>query len=350
MRFVLPIVLSLVVVGPAHAQTGKLDQLEERLELHRIHQQRLEAQLEAVGERITRLKQQPSGVGRDYQLNKSLRSSQGLAEKLTSLNRQLRRLRANLLSAYDRTIRRTKDRARRTELRARRKRIAEGLTRKELHIVTSGKHDPLDGFEDLEEKADLLQDSQEKVSRQLSQVERRLNQLQRRAKLARHGRDADDTLFVESVPRRVGGTRTITQQARAGGNNSGGDNFSPQRDVANNVPNGVNFSRDVGDGNLQADAPGGVETNSPSGGTPFGPGSIQFDPAPASSVTVRDTIDPATFRDLEEGQPTPTTVEGQIAALRRAQAKLRSLQNDLKKKESALRDQAKRIKTEEHSE
>ena len=359
------ILASLLVAGGAYAD--RVD-LERRLELLAGHHARLDRQLVEQGKRIRRLKTQQRGVGRDYQLRTALRSSQALAERLTRLRGQMRRVQDELVKAYDQAIARASDAGQRRELRRRRARLLRPRSARGGKIVTSDEASPYDSPDDLEEKADLLQDSEEKVRRRLRQVERRLVRLERVARLQRHSRAADDSPFVESAPRRTSRTRgvaratTAADGARTTAGPAGDDrpaNQSAGGGAAGAAPPpAAPASPDPGaSGEFAGAKSNDTDTRSPSsdlssatGGQAPAPSlagaSTSATPAASGtvSVTVREVLDPGFLGRLQrEGKG--GDLRARIAALKKAAGKLDGLATGLSGKARCLRKRAKSLRT-----
>ena len=106
-----------LLVAPAAFAAPTIGSLEQRWSLLDGHRARLERLLSDQVQRIQRLKSQPTGVRRDFQLKQTLRRNQQLAARLTRLQQQLRALNGQLLAAYDQALKQTKDPTRRRELR-----------------------------------------------------------------------------------------------------------------------------------------------------------------------------------------------------------------------------------------
>jgi hypothetical protein len=194
----------------AHAQSlsARAASLEKRHSLLLAHRDRLEKQLRAQTQRVSRLKRQPVSVARDLQLRGALRSAQSLANRLTRIQRQSRQVVKGLLEIYAAAIKTTDDEQRKTWT-VRKKRLLEKTRRdaQPAKLVTQGKASPLDSPDDLDEKADLLADSAEKVRRQVKKLTRRIAAMKKKASLRRHRRAANDNPFVEDTTRRLGGKR-----------------------------------------------------------------------------------------------------------------------------------------------
>ena len=262
------------------------------------------------------------------------------------------------MKAYERAIARSSDPQRKKRLSERHSRLLARLEGRTTRIVVDGESDELDSPDDLEEKADLLADSQEKVARQLRRIEQHLANLARRAKLGRHGRAADDTMFVENIPRRVGSTRSVVTQASSAGNGQA----APRGAVAGRSPGqnenvasapsaeggGGSEMRDADDGALDS-AGGGQQPSfgNSDNGAGFGDGAAAppstITPPPTQApVTVRNLIDPGTFRGLQ--QRGAGSLTSHIALLKREQKRLKALSLELSRKSAALRHKAKQLK------
>jgi hypothetical protein len=288
--------------------------------------------------RIGRLKSQPPGVRRDYQLKSALRENQELASKLTGLQEQIRELNTKLVAAYDRTIASTTDPGERARLKQRRDKLARSA-RQAPRIVTRESANPLDSAEDLEEKADLLKDSEEKVRRQLRQIQRQIQRLKHRAQLKRHSQAVDDSPFVEDSPRRLARAKTSSGSGKTAGTTAmDGDAYEvapqdPSAPPSTPAPSaGLDSNTKMNDG---ATAGGGSWTGTPgrseaSGGTDL-------------NLTIRGVMDPGTLRELQQAARSGN-VQDRIAALEKARKRLEQMARKLGSQATKLRKQAKAVK------
>ena len=355
----LTIALALLTAIPAAAQP--LKEGERRVELLSRHRGRLERQLAEQARRISRLKAQPRGVSRDFQLKSALRSSQQLATRLTRLQSKLRSVVGQLRVAYDKAIasaRARKDRPAAQRLR-RRKRALEariaGRTRPRGRLPARAvSSNPYDSPEDLEEKADLLKDSEDKVRRQLRQLEGRLVRLSRRARLSRHHREADDSPFLENVSRRTRRTRSSsgtlasagdTSAKRDGKSNSLGNEASDSPGPAPAAPPAAYQGGSQQPGDSASPSAGmdrGAAEPSVSGG---GTSGIRSPTASGGNVaiTVRDVVDPALLDKLRK-VGSRGSLRQRLAELRKATAKLKRVAGKLSTQARSLRARAKKLR------
>lgn len=326
------LLIVLLLPGTAVAGLGDdLSRLEKRHELLANHRGRLETQLKEHGRRISRLKAQPRSVARDLQLKAALRSSQTLANKLTSLQQQLNEQRDKLLALYGRAIASAPDAATKSKWRQRRRKLAK-RTRGASHLLARVQASPLDSAEDLEEKADLLKDSEEKLRRRIRALGRRIARLERRAKLKRHGRAALDSPFVEQSTRRAGGQRRAVAKAPVATENPPPP--APTDDGAKN-------QADADQNGALAGEPSYGMGEAPAAPAPGGAGSRAEGEATSPSVT--RGLDPATLQALT-GKLRGSAAQ-QLAALRRAQEKLRKLAGNVSAQAKAMQQRARALKT-----
>jgi hypothetical protein len=315
------LLLSLLVLCPGLARgQSELPALEQRAALLSAHRGRLEARLGSQVKRIGRLKAQPQGVRRDYQLNSALRENRQLTDKLSKLQDQIRALDHRLLQACTRALAASGlDPARREALRRKRDALKRKYAAATPRIAVNGRAGPLDSPEDLEERADLLEDSREKIGRQLVRIERQLTRLRHRQKLRRMGRSADDNPFDESSTggraRRQNGTPLATADTTT-------------RESANKQ--------------------GGAGTGTFAGGTPSPPLDSSAPPAGASApvtplVTLQDALDPAILGKLDRVGKV-RSLKARVAALRRAEKQLKAMDSKLWRQSRDLRSKARTMR------
>ncbi len=345
-RGLLLLALATLVPGAARAGSGEISALEQQRALLEKHQARLESLLDEQSRRVTRLKAQPAGVGRDYQLQAALRESQAVATKLTQLRAQLRAATEKLLGEYGAAAKQAASEAERARYLKLRAQLLERRGQ-DTRIVTRERAGKLDSPEDLDEKADLLQDSEEKVRRQLRQVEARIAQLEHRARLQRHGKAIDDNPFVEESPRRTGQARRGTASPNAMGTSSPGDaaesgsRTTPPAKGASPPPAPVG-SADHDPSNF-AGTPGvpagggGATAKAPSAPDGLRGGSEVI-------ISIRDVMDPAILKDPKltaKGDD----LKGHLAALRNASQRLRQVAGQLSTQAKDLRQRARTLRT-----
>ncbi len=324
----------------AEGEQDSIARLEKQRTLLESHTGRLEAMLAEQGKRITRLKTQPAGVARDYQLGAALRENLELATKLTRQRSQLRALTQQLALAYAAAASRAGG-AERARLERRRAQLAALLGSGPARIVTREKASPLDAPEDLEEKADLLQDSEEKVRRQLRQVQAKISMLERRARLERHGKALDDNPFVEDSPRRSGAARKV---AAAAADSASGKSNAPSPSAmgpTSPAPPPAKYGAGAGESGAMADA---ADPTS-SGSVRAGVGSVARTGGGSSEIiSIRDVLDPAILKDPaspERGD----SLRARLAALKSAGARLNDVAGKLSTQARDLRQRAKTLRS-----
>jgi len=334
MKPLLHIILPLVLALPSAALADSA--LERKGNLLSAHRMRLEARLSGQVQRIRRLKAQLPGMRRDFQLAAALRQNQSLAQKLSQLQRQLRTVHNQLITAYGRAIATSTDHARITELKRKLARLAGNRPAPDS-IVTRVKAGPLDSSEDLEEKADLLDDSREKIRRQLTRIQRRITLLQHQMRLRRHSKAADDSPFDESSTGR--GTRPNSTRK------SSADNNAPQGALG-------------GTGSTKQPGPAPPKTGYSGPGTPSNRGGTEGgftdDPASSSGTTLlpgsmQDVLDPAVLKELGSSASIKGGgLKARLEALLRASQKLKQMSSTLSKQSRGLRHKARGIRPPAH--
>lgn len=344
--------LMVALLLPVTATADQVAQLSQRRTRLKSHQVKLEKLLSGQVARIGRLKAQPSGVRRDFQLSAALRDNQQLASKLTTLQGQMKALNQRLIAAYDRTLAATTDKATRASLIKRRALLSRKLTsRSTSRIVTKGKAELLDDPEDLEEKADLLKDSESKLRRQLRRVKKQISRIKLRSKLRRHGRGIDDQLFVEDSPRRTARAKPSTRstpapeaadgtarapKANEGGTQGGGGPASPAP-----PPSGTDNDKFSGATDPK------IDYGSEAAGSAAGAAPLRSSSAGTSSsgsglgLSVRGVLDPSILRELRKARKSGN-LKQRLAALEKAQQRLRQMADRLGTRARDLRTRAKR--------
>jgi hypothetical protein len=333
--------IALLLLVPGASRGDEIPTLEKQRGLVDGHRTRLEGLLGEQAKRIARLKSQPAGLQRDYQLGAALRENQTLADRLTKLRAQLRELTQKLIKEHDQTLARTGlSAAERTRLQRRRSELAATLSTGSTRIATGGKASPLDTPDDLEEKADLLQDSEEKVRKQLRQVQTKLAALEQRARVERHAKAADDNPFVEESPRRAGGTHKVPAAGTGtpavgvtspGAGRTTADPSAPPaatpsgKTNADSAESGTGF---YGGGST----PGGAGTSHVAGGSSD------------TVISIRDVLDPSLLRD-PTGAESRDSLRARIAALKQAGERLRQVAGKLSTQAGDLRRRAKTLRT-----
>lgn len=348
----LALALMVPVTATAQQRIPALQQNRTRLQSHRG---RLEVRLGHQSRRIRRLKAQPAGVRRDYQLRTALRSSRELSAKLSRLQNRINGLSRQMVRAYDGAIARTRNPARRAQLVSRRAELqAKVRGKKDLRVVTDERANPLDSPEDLEEKAELLEDSQVKVKRQLSRVRKQLTLLNQRARLRRHARAADHNPFDESSA-----GRTARANKAATTNAATGDKkrqAAPQAPDDNNKQGGAwqqpsgkksyngtpappkNPGTDPGNtGTAHDSAERGGTRGTPATGLSAGGGSAT---GAQPSLTLKDIMDPSVLKELRRSARSGKNLRGRIKILVQAQKRLDRMSKSMGNKAHKLRKKA----------
>jgi hypothetical protein len=336
------------MLAPEHALAAEqVSALEQQWSLLQRHRVRLESLLGEHGKRISRLKAQPAGVGRDYQLQSALRESQAVATRLTQLRAQLRGVGTKLIAAYDAALATARGEAQ-ARLRQRRAAVAAEPSGGDSRIVTRERAGRMDSPEELDEKADLLQDSEEKVRRQLKQVEAKLAQLEHRTRLERHSKAVDDSPFVEESPRRTGQARKSSSgggaaeaAAPSAGRTSGGGSFSSGPGGKSNTP-APPPAPAAGTG-LHDDASSVPPAAPAAKAPPAGDGDAARS-ASETVISIRDVMDPAILKDPKLGVK-GEGLKARIAALKRAGERLRRVAGQLAGQAGDLRRRAKTLRT-----
>jgi hypothetical protein len=276
------------------------------------------------GKEIERLKAQTPGVARDYRLGQLLSAAQDRAAELDRLQSDLRArdeaiagLRQKLVAECDRVAGDPQSTpAMRADAAA--KKAAELAKEKSATVeIARPSVDPLDGSQELTEKADLLRDSEDRLRKEVDRIGKRIESVENRRRLRERANAIDDDLFIENGSGRrtvhVGpvDTRNLSAQDSGNNKNAGG-------------------------------------TNSPAPAQNFG-----FDPQSPSSpggasesrigASLRGALDPQTLDELrraEAGQD----LDRQLRALKKMQTSLRGVAEDLARRETDLRNRARDIK------
>lgn len=361
MKYYLTLFCALLFAAPGWAQQTDLGQdvgdLELRYARYEAHQQRLESRLAELNLRVTRLKAGDAGVGRDLQLQTALRSSHSVAKRLTELHLEMRNTAAKLLSLYDRGIANSQDENEKKRFVEARVRMRNRAVPARLNIATAGIRNPLDGEDDLQEKADLLSDSEDKVRSQLRNIKLAIGRIEKRLKLQRHSRAISDNPFVETSPRRSRQTASAQPkpadtaasaadpkppESGAGNANGKSGDSDPTTSGAFSTPQTPTSdysgeSVTAGDGAPPGTNGGG--TGDPTRTEPAAPTGL------ASSVNIsnKSVLDSTMLRDLRNGK-LGGNAQSQLKALKNAEGQLKKLANELARKAKNLRKQAKSVK------
>lgn len=338
-RFVVPLAFAAVLalsggaradgVGDLGAELTRLDGARAEVEGRRAA---LDRKNQEEAREIERLKGEPSGVGRDYRLGQLLASAQERALELDRLQADLRTRdealaasRRRLLAACDRALEEGKlPDARRVEI-ARLRAVEAGRLAGSAPsggvAIARPVADPLDGPSELGEKADLLKDSEDRLRREVDRLGRRIDSVEMRRRLRERAGAVDDDLFVESDT----GRRTLRVTPLAA------------------VPHTAGGAGDAKDGAQTPTA--GSPNGPPPGGGSLGFGSTGGETFadPRYGVSLRGVIDPSTLDDLRRAEA-GADLEGQLRALHRMQGGLKSLADDLGRREGDLRKRAREIR------
>jgi|GEM_PF-7103702 hypothetical protein len=366
MKYCLTIFCSLLFAAPLWAQQAGLTQevgdLEVRQQRYDAHQQRLETRLAELNRRVQKLKAQPPGVGRDLQLQTALRDSHSVAKRLTDLHLKTRNNTSRLVQLYDRGIANSQDEKEKKRFIDARTKLRNRAAPNSLKIATTGKRNPLDGADDLQEKADLLADSEDKVRGQLKNIKLAIARIEKRLKLQRHSRSMTDNPFVETSPRRSRATARAqpgpaSPQAAAssadpkqpgGGttadNGKTHDGDSPEANEAFNSPpspsaEGTDLTS--GEGSKTGATPDDNNLGGYSDPTRTEPAPTGV--SPSVNISNKSVLDAAMLRDLRSGKFSGNTL-AQLKALKNAQGQLKKLANRLASQAKDLRKQAKSVK------
>ncbi len=368
------LVVSNSLAGRQAAAQESIPAINKRYQLLKNHRARLEKLLSSQVQQINRLKHQPRGVRRDFQLQRALRDNQQLAGKLTQIQSQLRKINEKLLKAIDSAIANATDDKGRRKLAKLRNHLLKERTAGPMRIVTLEKALPLDSTEDLEEKADLLKDSEEKIQREVKRLETQISRLLRREKLRRYSRAANDSPFIEDSPRRYAqvntklsladGKKTNTSNdTQSAGDAREDDKVAPSDHSTPPVSGGSGYneasnSPSASNGAGAAPAPpsnnkstdvGAENEPAPNAPANFGTTPTTPAPAPASSsptyettteVTIRNVLDPETLAELGRARKTGN-LKARIAALQKAKDKLKQMAKKLSSQAQDLRRRAK---------
>ncbi len=356
------VLLALLLPATAAAQqrVSALQQNRTRLETHRG---RLEVRLGNQAKRIRRLKTQPAGVRRDFQLRSALKANQELSGKLSRLQNRINQMSRQMVKAYDSAIRRTTDPARRARLVHRRAELQKRLRGKgDLRVVTTERANPLDSPEDLLEKADLLEDSREKVKRQLVRVRRQLTLLKKRARLRRHARAADHNPFDEGSAGRTSRSKAGAKTMAAGdkkraaapqaaddqnkhgawnqpptGKQSGGGAYTGTGNPGPNPPKAPSKNTDAEAANGADSSTRGSPATGLSSSGSAGPGA-------APSLSLKDIMDPSVLKELRRSARNGKNLKARIKLLVKARQRLDRMSSSMDTRATELRKKAKSLR------
>ncbi len=320
----------------------------------------LEKKLSALTATIATLKQ--TG-GAD--LEQKLAASQELSRSLAALAGRVRALEATiaaerraLIEAIDGELAGNVTDARRAELAALRKETLDRAAAATSRVVSIAqpKVGKLDDPADLAEKAALLAASERKLRAQAGVLARRAAGMDKRLKLRRAAERANDgDLFADDSPRRRAATAGETR--KTGGNADAAENAGGRTNVPN-APSETNdgaFSQ-TPSGAAPPPSPGPAQSNGDAtGGQPAPQGTSSPIPAVRTprdadvdlagdpSVVLVDVLDPATLAELRTAQRTGDPAR-QISALRKAEASLRTLADDLARRQAAMKKRAAELR------
>ncbi|MFH2007162.1 MAG: hypothetical protein ABI333_11295 [bacterium] len=270
---------------------------------------------------IRQTREQKAGPARDYKLRRLLAEARALAKSLSGTDAQLLRAQQVLeraRSALLRTLSRLKQAQQERIRKALAKTSSKDGRKPTVLRVAKTRIDPLDGPQEINEKADLLKDSEEKIRKRLAEVDQVIGRLQKRGKLRRiaQGVDRYQGLFGEDASRRKL-TRIRPSKAPA--------------DAAGE------WSNDH-DGSYQP-APGSI-TDDGLGGSSRGSTSSTY------AVVFKDLLTPATLDALRKaGQSSDPRVR--LQALQRVREELKRAAAKLKARAQRYRQRAKTLRQRE---
>lgn len=295
-------------------------------ELETLDRSRLkrEDELKQLSTQIEHIKAEPPGMSRDRKLQDALAKSQTLANALDALSLQVKAAHDKehgaeraLIQAIDQIFSRTPstisddERIEYTRLRAQ---LTAALAEPVAVIVAPNANvaaGPLDGPRELRQKADTLRDSEDKLRREVARIIDRMRDVEKRRALREHAASVDDDLFGENSSNR-GIARANTQSDHAP---------------------------------TAAQATGGNSAAAPVNAPASGPSAPVVISAPSGTrdSSLHNVLDPATFAELHEADRNGD-VDQQTHALKRAQAELESLANELHKRADVLSRRADSLK------
>lgn len=233
-------------------------------------------------------------------------------------------------------------------LRQDRSRLLEALTRVRPAEATlsaefsalSVRVDPLDGPEEIREKADYVDDARDAVTQKRERIAKLIQRAKEEAEIQRAARDLatdvalfDESLRVGRVNRAEGGGERLAAGGATGGDESGGRAESPN-------PAGGNGGTPVFDSG-ELDGHGGFQNGGAGGRDPSVPPGAGPDPTPDAPVPPGGTLSPSMLLNLpvdelaSEGLP-PDRLE----ALAR---ELEALDRWLAERARSMRQQAERL-------
>jgi len=354
-----------LAMGMLSARIAGADPAPAVIELRKNEAALLRASAErgALEQKLAGLTQQievakKSGGG---ELERLMASSQELSRTLAALAARVRALdgtlaaqRRALIESIDAELGGSVTEQRRTELLALRKETLERAAATARVTIAQPRVGKLDDPADLAEKAALLAASERKLRAQAGVLARRAAGMDKRLKLRRASERAENNdLFADDSPRRRAATAGETRKVNTGG--------------GQNSPNAAARDDDNGETADFAAAPApGVQSPAPPAGTPAQtnqdpvanggqptapqgtanplpaartPRDADVDLAGDPSVVLVDVLDPATLAELRTAQRTGDPAR-QISALRRAEASLRALADDLAKRQAAMKKRA----------
>ncbi len=355
----------IAIAAPAVASADRVVELrrsEGSLLRLAAERRNLEQKLAAQSASIESLKRQGGNSNTD-ELGRLLSSSQELARTLAALSGRARALevtiatqRRAVLESIDAELAQPLSDARRNELMALRRDTAARAAASAAPVsIAQPRVGKLDDPADLAEKAAVLAASERKLRAQAGVLSRRAAGMDKRLRLRRASeRASSGDLFADDAPRRR--SATAGDRKTNGTLNAGNENNDDARNV------GAQSPAEVTDG-FAATPPGGspapAQTNGDpiaSGGQPTAPQGTNS-PLPATrsprdadldlagdpSVILVDVLDPATLAELRTAQRTGDPAR-QIQALRRAEASLRVLADELAKRQAAMKKRAAELR------
>jgi hypothetical protein len=152
-------------------------------------------------------------------------------------------------------------------------------------VLQAGDHDPLDGPQELFERADLLKDYEEKVRREIVRLERSLEGMEQRRRLRARARAVDEDMFAEGMSRRPVARSTLA--TTVGGPGAGGSTGTGSASGTGGVGGTSRTRNDDGPGPGEAgyggDQHAAAPAGPPAGGDPAAVGSQGKDGVPSSA-------------------------------------------------------------------
>jgi hypothetical protein len=350
---------ALVELRAREAELARLDAEQTR---DQARLKALASTSQELAAEIERVKSEPVGVRRDFQLQELLAAAKSKSDALDRLASELRGRAASLAQAR-RAVVAGSDRAlagqlpEATRLELSRLRTAQVTLLAQPPIAlgrTEVEADPLDGPRELSEKADLLRDSEDKLRREVGRLGRRIDDVERRRHLRERAGSVDEDWFAESTSNRR--VARVAGVGAAGGNNREGADKAGTADPARGggaSPPPAAPPGQAGAGSPPTGPTTGVGGPAAGGGGPAAGGGGQAtgggftDSTPAgrndAASVLRNLVDPSTLAELRRSDGTDD-LERQLRALRRAHSELEGMARDLARRAHALSARAAELK------